>query len=76
MKQVDLFGFDVMQCTKCSRCFGTMQQSLKHHAITHRKQTITKTTINFTLENYCLISETIAIQSKSYLFQIRGGERK
>ena len=76
MKQVDLFGFDVMQCTKCSKCFESMQQSSKHHARIHRKQIITKITINFTLENYCLISEKITTRTQSNLCKVRGGERK
>jgi hypothetical protein len=76
MKQVDLFGFDVMICKKCSRCFGTMQQSSKHHFTKHKKIIITKTSINFTLENYCLISEKITSITQSHLCHIRGGERK
>ena len=76
MKQVVLFGFDVMTCKKCSRYFSKMKESSKHHATTHKKITITKTSINFTLENYCLISQTITTLTKSNLCQIRGGERK
>ncbi len=75
MKQVDLFGFDVMECRKCSRCFGTMEQSSRHHSISHRKITSTRTSINFTLENYCLISEKITTQTKSNLCKVRGGDQ-
>ena len=32
--------------------------------------------INFTLENYCLISEKITTQSRSRLCRVRGGETK
>ncbi len=74
MKQVDLLGFDVMKCKKCSRCFSTMAESSKHHIKKHKKTTITKTSINFTLENYCLVSTKTSIQEKSHLSQIRGGD--
>lgn len=76
MKQVDLFGFDVMTCKKCGKCFDTMAQSSKHHSTKHKKITITKTSINFTLENYCLISEKITNITKFHLCHIRGGETK
>ena len=74
MKQVDLFGFDVMTCKKCSRCFSTMIESSKHHAIRHRRTTTVKTSINFALENYCLISEKITSKTGLRLCNIRGGD--
>lgn len=74
MKQVDLLGFDVMECKKCSRCFSSMAESSKHHYTKHRKTTITKTSINFTLENYCLVSTKTIIQEKFHLSQIRVGD--
>lgn len=76
MKQVDLLGFDVMTCKKCGRCFETMKESSKHHVTKHRKITIKKISINFALENYCIMSEKTTIVTKSNLLQIRGGERK
>jgi len=60
IKQIDLFGFDVpYSCKKCGRVFQTMQDSSKHHAKKHHNKIIQKTSINFTLENYCLITTKI-----------------
>lgn len=55
--QLDLDGLQVpYQCKKCSRCFATMKESSKHHARYHKAKSIKQVTINFALENYCLVS--------------------
>lgn len=54
--QLDLDGFQIpYTCKKCGKCFATMKQSSRHHAAAHRKHTV-KVSINFALENYCLVS--------------------
>ena len=55
--QLDLFGFQVpYQCKKCKKCFTTMKESSKHYANFHKSKSITSISINFALENYCLVS--------------------
>jgi len=55
--QLDLDGYQVpYKCKKCSKCFSTMKESSRHQIRNHKKFTKTKTSINFALENYCLIS--------------------
>jgi len=56
MIQLDLEGFAVpYTCKKCGHSFATMQESSRHHATKHRRKEKTES-INFALENYCLIS--------------------
>ncbi|PBO85749.1 MAG: hypothetical protein COA77_02485 [Thaumarchaeota archaeon] len=55
--QLDLEGFEIpYTCKKCGRCFATMQQSSRHHARFHKNKYRKYTLINFTLENYSLVS--------------------
>jgi len=62
MKQQDLFGFTTpYECKICGRCFSTMKDSSRHHATKHKRQTKKQITINFALENYCLISTKVKI---------------
>ncbi len=57
--QHDLDGYKVpYQCKKCTRCFATMKKFSEHQARVHRIRK-TKLSINFALENYCLISTKI-----------------
>ena len=59
-KQTDLDGFIVAyECKKCGMAFSTMKDSSRHHAIKHKRQTKKQISINFALENYCLISTKI-----------------
>lgn len=54
--QLDLDGYKVpYQCKKCTKCFATMKKFSEHQARVHRIRK-TKLSINFALENYCLIS--------------------
>ena len=62
--QLDLFGYTIpYSCKKCGKCFGTMRESSKHHAIFHKNRQIKKVSVNFALENFCLISTREVILS-------------
>jgi len=57
--QLDLDGFSVpYTCKQCGRCSATMKEQSKHHAKHHKKKFRRYTLINFTLENYSLVSTT------------------
>ena len=61
--QLDLFGDHVpYQCRKCSKCFDTMKESSRHHALYHRHNQRKTISVNFTLENYCLVATKEIIQ--------------
>ena len=57
MAQLDLHGDEIAyQCRKCGKCYNTMRESSHHHATAHRKIQKKTISINFALENYCLVS--------------------
>lgn len=62
MIQQDLFGFSVpYECKTCGKGFQTMKDSSQHHATKHKRHLKKQTSINFALENYCLISTKVQI---------------
>jgi len=43
-------------CHKCGRCYDTMSDVVRHSKRVHKPKPEKITHINFTLENYCLVS--------------------